>query len=266
MSSDGYHTIRIDVNSAGVCTLLLNRPEVHNAFDEMMIEEITNALQQLQADDTIRVLCVKGAGTSFCAGADLNWMKRSADRAADENYRDALRMADMMYALYSFSRPTLGVVHGSIFGGGVGLVACCDVVIAESASIFSLSEVKLGLIPAVIGPYVVNAMGPRTGRRYILTGERFDAAAAHRSNLIHETIHKDELPAAEARMLRELLAAAPQAQKAAKGLIAGALSPAMDGDIRTHTAELIAEIRASDEGREGVGAFLAKRRPNWRHS
>ncbi len=266
MPAGNFSTIEIEVNDDGIGSLLLNRPEVHNAFNEIMIEEIADALQHLQADDEIRVLRLKGAGASFCAGADLNWMKRTAEYVQEENYRDAMRMADMMHALYRFPKPTVAVVHGAVFGGGVGLIACCDIVIADSSTVFSLSEVRLGLIPAVIGPYVVNAMGSRVAKRYILTGERFDAGAAHRSGLIHEVHEPDDLPESESRILRELLASGPNAQKVAKALIVDRLSAAMDGEIQAHTANLISGMRASDEGREGVGAFLSKRRPRWRES
>ncbi|MXW47233.1 MAG: hypothetical protein F4Z97_01040 [Gammaproteobacteria bacterium] len=264
MPTQHFETIKIDVTPEGACTLLLNRPKVHNAFDEFMIEDITNALQQLRADEAVRVLCIKGAGASFCAGANLNWMKRTAEYAQEENYRDALRMANMMYSLYSFPKPTVAVVHGAVYGGGVGLIACCDIVLAESSTVFSLSEVKLGLIPAVIGPYVVNAMGTRSAKRYILTGERFDASAACRSGLVQESTDAELLAESEAEIMRELLSCGPNAQKVAKSLVIEKFSPSMGEEIQKHTAGLISKIRASEEGKEGVGAFLDKRSPAWR--
>ena len=266
MSDSNFSTIELNVNSDGVSTLVLSRPEVHNVFNETMIEEITRALEQLKDDDSIRVLCVSGAGKSFCAGADLNWMQRMSEYSTEENYNDAMQMARMMYSLYSFPKPTLAVVHGAIFGGGVGLVACCDIVISERAAIFSLAEVKLGLIPAVIGPYVVNALGPRIARRYFLTGERFDAVAAHRLNLVHECVDSDRLSETQTILLQELLSCGPNAQRTAKNFIIESLSPQMDGAIQAQSASLIAKIRASDEGKEGIGAFLAKRRPDWINS
>ena len=266
MADFQFETIDIDINAEGVCTLSLNRPEVHNAFNETMIDDLSQALEQLENDDSVRVLCLQGHGKSFCAGADLNWMKRTADYTAEENHNDALRMAKMMHQLYSFPKPTLAIVHGAIFGGGVGLVACCDIVIADQSATFSLSEVKLGLIPAVIGPYVVNAMGPRIGKRYILSGERFDAAAAHHAGLVHECVDADAVGGVVTRLLSELLACGPYAQQVAKDHVIKNLSPPMDGNIQHHSANLIANIRASQEGREGVNAFLTKRSPDWRKS
>lgn len=264
MSDTLFTTIEIETNSEGVCTLLLNRPEVHNAFNEIMIDEITRALARLEADNTVRVLCIQGSGRSFCAGADLNWMQRTADYSIEQNYNDAMRMAKMMHSLYSFSKPTVAFVHGVIFGGGVGLIACCDIVIADSTATFSLSEVKLGLVPAVIGPYVVNAMGPRIARRYMLSAERFDATAAQRSGLVHECVEATATPAKQRQLMQDLLACGPRAQQVAKLHVINNLSMKIKDDIQTQTAELIASVRASDEGREGVGAFLEKRPPSWR--
>lgn len=266
MSHSNFSTIELTVNSDGVCFLVLNRPEVHNVFNESMIEEIARALNQLKENESVRVLCISGAGNSFCAGADLNWMKRTSEFTAEENYNDAMRMARMMHLLYSFPKPTLAVVHGAVFGGGVGLVACCDIAISDSSAVFSLSEVKLGLIPAVIGPYVVNALGPRNAHRYFLTGEKFDAAVAHRTNLVHECVDSDRLSATQTRLLQDLLSCGPNAQRIAKSLIIDSLSPQLDGAIQTQTAGLIAKVRASDEGREGISAFLDKRRPVWHKS
>lgn len=264
MPTQPFETIKCDVTPEGVCTLLLNRPKVHNAFDEFMIEDITNALQQLRANEAVRILCIKGAGASFCAGANLNWMKRTAEYAQEENYRDAMQMANMMNSLYSFPKPTVAVVHGAVYGGGVGLIACCDIVLAERSTVFSLSEVKLGLIPAVIGPYVVNAMGTRIAKRYILTGERFDASAAYRSGLVHESTDAELLAESEAEIMQELLSCAPNAQEVAKSFVIERFSPSMGKEIQKHTAALISKIRASEEGKEGVGAFLDKRSPAWR--
>ncbi len=266
MSSKDFNTIRLETSRTGIYTLRLNRPEVHNAFNELMIEEISSALEQLKEDTSIRVLCVKGTGRSFCAGADLNWMQRSSHYASAENYHDAMQMAQMMYALYSFPRPTVATVHGAVFGGGVGLVACCDIVISDQSAKFSLSEVKLGLIPSVIGPYVVNAIGPRVAKRYFLTGERFDAATARSTGLVHECGDSQAIPEIESRILDELLSSGPAAQFAAKSLISNFLTRQIDDELQMYTARLISIIRASQEGQEGVEAFLAKRHPNWRTS
>ncbi len=266
MSIGIYETIEMSVSSNGICTLTLNRPKVHNAFDESMIADITHALEQLRDDESVRVLSINGSGRSFCAGADLNWMRRTAEYDAQDNFDDAMRMAEMMHALYSFPGPTVAVVHGAVFGGGVGLIACCDIVIADDSTVFSLAEVRLGLIPAVIGPYVVNAMGSRIAKRYILSGERFDTASAYRSGLVHEYAHTDALSQVQKKVFNELLASGPNAQRIAKQLIIDRLSANVSGEIQQHTATLISNLRASQEGREGVSAFLEKRHPGWKQS
>lgn len=250
--------------SNGVARLTLNRPEVHNAFNDALIAEMTSALDALERDTQVRAVILSGNGKSFSAGADLNWMRAMAGYSHAENLRDAEALGDLMHRLDSLKKPTIALVQGPAFGGGVGLVACCDIAIAAQRASFCLSEVKLGLIPAVISPYVVAAMGPRAARRYFLTAERFSAEKALALGLVHEVVADDGLDAAAEAIIAELLAAGPIAVREAKDLIASVAFRPPDAVLRQDTAERIARIRASDEGREGLTAFLEKRPPNWR--
>ena len=247
-----------------VARVTLNRPEVHNAFDDALIAGLTAEFERLGADDSVRAVVLAGNGKSFSAGGDLNWMKRMAsyDRAA--NLADAVALAAMMRTLDELPKPVIGLVHGAAFGGGVGLVACCDMVVAARGAVFSLSEVRLGLLPAVISPYVVRAIGARASRRYFLTAERFDAVEAYRLGLVHVLCDDADLEAAGAALLAEIMAGGPQGQGATKALIRRVQSGPIDDAMTEDTARAIADIRASDEGREGVAAFLEKRAPAWR--
>ena len=257
-------TISLSIDDNGICSVTLNRPEIRNAFNDVMIKEITEALVMLESSRQVRIIVLQGAGKSFCAGADINWMRRMADYDEDQNYRDASLMSDMMDRLYRFPKPTLAHVHGAVFGGGVGLVACCDIAIASQNTVFSLSEVKIGLIPSVISPYVVEAIGARNARRYFLSGERFGAPIARHLGLIHECCEDSDLPALKQTILNELLQSAPVAQKIAKAQLQNVVANHIDSEIRRQTARMIAQVRASDEGREGTSAFLEKRPPSWR--
>ena len=242
----------------------LNRPERHNAFDDVLIEELTAALRSMEADDSIRLVVLGGAGRSFSAGADLNWMKRMAGYGKDENHRDAMAMAALMRTLAHLRKPTIARVTGAAYGGGVGLVACCDIAVASHDATFALSEVKLGLIPAVISPYVVAAMGERAARRYFITGERFDAAEAWRLGLVHELVVDTE--AVDDRLgelVDALLACGPVAQREAKDLVRAVANRPVTSELLQDTAHRIAGLRASPEGREGIAAFLEKRRASW---
>jgi methylglutaconyl-CoA hydratase len=250
-------------HAAGIATIRMNRPDKHNAFDDALITELTDAFRQAGTDDSARVVVLESTGPSFSAGADLGWMKRMAGQGRTENERDAQALAELMRAIDRCPKPVLGLVQGAAFGGGVGLAACCDIVIASEAASFSLSEVRLGLIPAVISPYVAAAIGPRACRRYFLTAERFDAATAQRLGLVQEVVPQAELNAARDRMIEHLLKGGPLAQRAAKDLIAHVAGAPIDAALMQETARRIAEIRASDEGKEGVAAFLEKRKPNW---
>ncbi|MEP7180914.1 MAG: enoyl-CoA hydratase/isomerase family protein [Betaproteobacteria bacterium] len=257
-----YETLVVEVRN-GVALLALARPDVHNAFDQTLIAELTRALVALDADDAVRAVVLLGHGRSFCAGADLNWMKKMAGYGRAENVGDAMALATMLNTLARVRKPTIARVHGPAFGGGVGLVACCDIAIAAIEATFSLSEAKLGLIPATIAPYVVEAIGARAARRCFLTAERFDAAEAYRIGLVHDIV---PLPALDERIneiLGALLVAGPNAQAESKALIRAVAHRPIDDAVIADTAQRIATVRASSEGREGVAAFLSKRAPAW---
>ena len=242
----------------------MNRPERHNAFDDVLIAELTDALRSIEAEDAIRVVVLSGAGRSFSAGADLNWMKRMAGYSRDENVRDAMALGALMRTLAFLRKPTIARVHGAAYGGGVGLVACCDMAVANHGATFALSEAKLGLIPAVISPYVVSAIGERAARRYFLTAERFEAAEAWRLGLVHELATSDgEMDEKIGTLVDLLLEASPAAQREAKDLIRAVAARPVTSEVIQDTAERIARLRASPEGREGVTAFLEKRKPSW---
>ena len=244
--------------------ITMNRPERHNAFDDALIAELTEALRSMEAEEGVRVIVLSGAGKSFSAGADLNWMKRMAGFSMDENRRDAMALATLMRTLAHTRKPTIARVQGAAYGGGVGLVACCDVAVAAQAAMFSLTEAKLGLIPAVISPYVVAAIGERAARRYFLTGERFEAAEAWRLGLVHEIAASEgDLDEKLGLIVDAMLACGPAAQREAKELIRTVSGRPVSSELIQDTAERIARIRSSPEGREGVAAFLEKRRAAW---
>jgi methylglutaconyl-CoA hydratase len=244
--------------------ITMNRAERHNAFDDALIAELTESLRSMEAEDAIRVIVLSGAGKSFSAGADLNWMKRMAGFSMEENRRDAMAMATLMRTLAHLRKPTIARVHGAAYGGGVGLVACCDIAVAAQSAMFSLTEVKLGLIPAVISPYVVAAIGERAARRYFLTGERFEAAEAWRLGLVHEIATSEgDLDEKLGTIVDAMLACSPAAQREAKDLIRAVSGRPVTSELIQDTAERIAKIRSSPEGREGVAAFLEKRRASW---
>jgi methylglutaconyl-CoA hydratase len=247
----------------GVATVTLNRPEIHNAFDEALIAKLTETFVALDDDGDVRIVVLAGAGRSFCAGADLNWMKRMAAFGQDENLRDATALAAMLRALYALSKPTIARVHGAAYGGGVGLIAACDIAVAVPEATFALTEAKLGLIPATIGPYVIEAIGARQARRYFLTAERFGAAEALRIGLVHEVAASPQLDTRIGDLVGALRVAGPSAQLECKALIRGVAHRPIDADVISGTAGHIAAVRASPEGKEGVAAFLGKRRPAW---
>ncbi|MEO6565429.1 MAG: enoyl-CoA hydratase/isomerase family protein [Casimicrobiaceae bacterium] len=246
-----------------VAVVALNRPDVHNAFNETLIGELTEVLNVLDEDDAVRAVVLAGNGKSFCAGADLNWMKTMAGYSAEENLADAQALALMLRTLNGLSKPTVARVHGATYGGGVGLTACCDIAIAAIEATFALSEAKLGLIPATISPYVIEAIGARQARRYFLTGERFDAAEAYRIGLVHDIVPIADLDDRVNEVLGTLLLAGPRAQLECKALIRGVAHRPIDAAVIGGTAEHIAAVRASPEGKEGVAAFLQKRTPAW---
>lgn len=257
-------TIISNIDKRGVATLTMNRPELHNAFDDTLIAELTDALRELDEDPDVRVVLLAASGRSFSAGADLNWMRRMADYSYEQNLADAEGLAELMRTLDTLSKPTVALVQGAAYGGGVGLVACCDIAIATARATFCLSEVKLGLFPAVISPYVVAAIGPRASRRYFQTAEVFDAAEAHRLGLLHQMVADEpELAAAADLVSARLLLNGPGAMAGAKRLVAAVHGARVDAALIADTAGRIADQRSSREGREGVSAFLEKRKPAW---
>ena len=255
--------IILQTDARGVATLTLNRAEKHNAFDDRMITDLLRALDKIEKDNSIRILVLRAAGKSFCAGADLDWMRRMADYDFAQNLADARQLARLMYQFDRLNKPVIALVQGASLGGGVGLVACCDIAIASQDAIFSLSEVRLGLIPSVVSPYVIAAIGSRAARRYFLSGERFDAARALQLGLVHEVVEPESLDASLEQCIDALLNSGPSAQAAAKELIQQVQGRAIDDSLIEETARRIAEVRASDEAREGLNAFLEKRKPDW---
>ena len=258
-----HANLLVEIDARGLATVTMNRPERHNAFDDLLIAALTKQLQRLDADPQVRVVTLAASGKSFSAGADLNWMRRMADYSQEENLADSLALAGLMNTLNRLSKPTIALVQGAAYGGGVGLVACCDIALATDRATFCLSEVKLGLIPAVISPYVVEAIGSRAARRYFLTAERFDAAEAQRLGLVHELVAADELRARGESLAAILMQNGPSALTAAKNLLAVLTKTPIDDAVIADTARRIADIRSSGEGKDGVSAFLQKRPPAW---
>jgi methylglutaconyl-CoA hydratase len=256
--------IDLRVDALGRATLTLDRPNLHNAFDDALVADLTRALERLDADPAVRVVLLAANGKSFSAGADLHWMRRMASYSVEQNLRDAEALARLMRTLDGLSKPTVALVQGPAYGGGVGLVACCDVALATSRAAFCLSEVRLGLVPAVISPYVVAAVGPRAARRLFLTAEIFDAHEAHRIGLVHEVVPEEDLLVRARRISEALLQNGPAALAAAKRLVARVSRAPLDDALVAETARLIADVRASPEAREGLAAFLEKRAPSWR--
>ena len=257
-----YQTIDLTI-AAHVATVTLNRPALRNAFNETSIAELAQVFDELGRDDTVRAVVLAANGPAFCAGADLNWMKKMAAYSHAENLADAAKLAAMLRTLYVCPKPVLAKVHGDCYAGGVGLAAACDIVVSAEAAGYCLSEVKLGLIPATISPYVIKAMGEQAARRYFLTAERFGAAEALRIGLVHEVVAADALDASVAAIVRALVNNSPAAVTAAKTLVRDIAGAAPTDALLADTVERIAHIRAADQGREGVAAFLEKRPPNW---
>jgi methylglutaconyl-CoA hydratase len=257
-------SILMAVDERGVATLTMNRPELHNAFDDALISALTAELKRLGDDDRVRVVQLAGSGKSFSAGADLGWMRRMAGYTREQNLADAQALAELMQTLNSLPKPTVALVQGAAYGGGVGLIACCDIVLAVQGATFCLSEVRLGLIPAVISPYVVQAMGARACRRYFQSAEAFTAPEARQLGLVHEVVADGAALAARAAFLTgQLLQNGPVAMAEAKRLVAMVAGRPLDPGLIGATAELIAQRRASPEGKEGLSAFLEKRPPVW---
>jgi methylglutaconyl-CoA hydratase len=255
-------SVRI-VRDGGLARIVLNRPERNNAFDEDMIAALARAFDAIAAANDVSIVLLEGEGRSFCAGADINWMKKAAGYSREENVRDAQPLARMLAALDRLPQTTVARVQGPVYGGGVGLVAACDIAVATADATFCLSEVRLGLVPAVISPYVIRAIGQRAGRRYFQTAEVFAAPEAARIGLVHEVAATDAVDQRIAGLVKQLKSAAPQARAAAKTLVGAVAGRDIDDAVMRETAQLIAEMRAKPEAREGLAAFLDKRKPSW---
>jgi methylglutaconyl-CoA hydratase len=257
-----YDTLLVTVADK-VATVTLNRPDLRNAFNEGAIAELARVFDELGRNDAVRAIVLAANGPSFCAGADLNWMKKMAGYSHDENHADAMRLAEMLRTIYLCPKPTVARVQGDCYAGGMGLVAACDIVVASETAGFCLSEVKLGLIPATISPYVIKAMGEQAARRYFLTAERFDAAEAQRIGVAHALVAPEALDATVAGIVKALVNNSPHAVRQAKTLVREIVGQPVDDALLLDTAGRIAAIRASTEGREGVASFLEKRKPTW---
>ena len=252
-----------DIDDCGVARVRLNNPDKHNAFDDQIIGELTEAFVAIADNSNVRVMVLGSEGKSFSAGADLEWMKRMASYSYEENLRDASALALMLKTLNEIPQPTIARVQGAAFGGAVGLVSCCDMAVAASAASFSLSEVKIGLVPATISPYVIAAIGQRAVRRYFVTAERFDAHRAMEIGLVNEVVDAEQLDQEIARLIDAVLANGPEAILAAKRLVFDIAGKPIDQQLIDSTCETIAAIRVSEQGQEGLQAFLEKRKPHW---
>ena len=247
----------------GIARITLAQPEIRNAFSDEVIADITAAFRTAGERPDVRAIVLAAEGPAFCAGANLNWMRRMADYSRDENRVDAGLLAEMLRVIYECPKPTVARVQGDVYAGGMGLVACCDMAVAVDTAGFCLSEVKIGLIPATISPYVIRAMGARASHRYFLTGERFSAQEAHRIGYVHEVVEAEQLDSVVDGWLKHLLSAGPDAVRACKRLVLDVAEREINEQLIASTVEQIANIRASSEGKEGVQAFLNKRKPNW---
>ena len=256
-------TLQIDVDARGVARIMMNRPEVFNAFNELMISELAQGIAHCVADPAVRLIVLAGAGRAFSAGADIQWMRRASEAAQDWNLADARRFADMLHGIASCPKPTIARVQGLALGGGVGLAVACDIALASSDAKFAVSEARFGILPSVIGPYVVNAVGPRQARRLALTASRIGAAEALAMGLVHEVAETEQLDAALERWITELLACGPGAQAEIKTLFAQLEVGPVTPEVRELTAQTIARVRMTPEAKEGFGAFLAKRPADW---
>ena len=254
--------IRISAQG-GIATVVLSRPDVRNAFNDEVIAELSQAFIQLGDDPQVRAIVLMAEGPAFCAGADLNWMRRMADYSREENEQDAEKLAFMLRTIYECPKPTIARVQGDVYAGGMGLVACCDMAVSVDTANYCLSEVKLGLIPATISPYVIRAMGARAAHRYFLTAERFGAAEALRIGFVHEVVSVDALDAKVGELVSALTSASPNAVRECKKLVQDVAERDITRLLIERTVEGIADIRASDEGKEGVQSFLQKRKPAW---
>jgi methylglutaconyl-CoA hydratase len=255
-------TLKISV-AHHIGSITLNRPDVRNAFNDEVIAEITQAFTELGQRDNVRCIVMAAEGTAFCAGADLNWMRRMADYSQQENLADAGKLAEMLRVIYECPKPTVARVQGDVYAGGMGLVACCDMAVSVDTAGYCLSEVKLGLIPATISPYVIRALGARASHRYFLTAERFSAQEALRLGFVNDVVPAEQLDAKVAELTQALVKNSPNAVKVCKKLVQDVAYAEIGQPLIAKTVEGIAHIRSSAEGREGVSAFLGKRKPSW---
>lgn len=262
--SMNFQNLEVEIQGP-VATVWLNRPAVRNALDDVLLSEITQAIKLLEQEDAVRVLVLGGRGKVFCAGADLNWMKRMAGYSNEQNQADAMGLATMLKTLHQVSKPTIARVHGAAFAGGMGLAAACDVVVAEPTAEFCLSEVRIGLIPSTISPYIIKALGVQASKRYMLTAERISAGEAHRLGFVQVLCEDGAIDAAVAQISQALIAGGPRALAQTKTLINTVANRSLDDELIDETAGLIARVRSSGEGREGVSSFLEKRQPAWVH-
>jgi methylglutaconyl-CoA hydratase len=257
-----YETLTVSIADR-VATVTLNRPDVRNAFNEFTIAELSLAFNELGRMEDVRAIVLAANGPAFCAGADLNWMKKMAGYSHAENAEDAEKLADMLRTIYLCPKPVVAKIQGDCYAGGMGLVAACDIAVASTGACFCLSEVKLGLIPATISPYVIKAMGENAARRYFLTAEKFTAQEAHRIGFLHDAVTADTLDAHVDAIVKALVTSSPNAVREAKVLVREVAGQSVDSALVVDTAERIANIRSSSEGREGVASFLEKRKPSW---
>jgi len=257
-----FETVEIEENN-GVATIWMNRPDVHNAFNAEVISDLTNAFHTLSLVESVRVVILAGRGKSFSAGADLNWMKAAGEASLEANFEDARKLANMLRALAELEKPTIARVQGAALGGGMGLAAACDICIASLKATFATSEVKFGIIPSAISPYVVRAIGARQSSRYFQTAERIDARRALQIGLVHEAVDDEGLDAAIEAIVRSLLAGGPKAQAAAKKLIRDVADRPIVDELVEETARRIAALRTTPEAKEGLAAFIEKRPPHW---
>ena len=258
-----YTYITYTTDARNTATITLNRPDKHNAFNEDFIAELSAALDDIRKDDQCRLMILRSSGRNFSAGADLDWMKRMAGYTRAENVRDANALAELLYKLNFLPVPTIARVQGAAMGGGCGLVSCCDIALAAANAVFAFSEVKLGLIPATISPYVIRAIGEKQARRYFLTAERFDANKALEIGLVSGVMDESKLDEAVEKAIDLILANSPEAVKAAKQLVFDVAGKQVTRELLQQTSASIADIRASEEGKEGLSAFLEKRKPAW---
>jgi len=256
-----YTTLKYEKDGR-VGRVTFNRPEIHNAFNGTVITEMTDLFTELEKDDDLRVILLTGEGKSFCAGADLNWMREVVNQSFEENLAESNALADLFYQIYSFKRPVVGRINGAAIGGGTGFVAVCDIAVAARSAKFSFSEVKIGVVPACIGPYVIRKMGEGKARELFITGERMNADRAFAVGLVNTVVDDDQLDAEIDNLLRAILSSGPEAVAMAKKLVSE-VPPMTPEQFKPFTAEMIARLRISDEGQEGMDAFLNKRKPNW---